>query len=229
MKKCTCPACGHAHERMRKATTDEQQERAAKEGRKGARAAARAREDDAKHEAAEMGERVQKAYSKEQRHEVRRDKAQRYGKEVFAVPRLDSYPLTKDGEPDEERTMAAWRYIHTEKDESKLPAAEAAKAKSRIRAFAKKHFGKELESGPEETKKALDTAANLPTDEVYALQHRSLWPLTKALQPDAGLVRGAWRALHSTRAQSLLPEEDARVAEVRIRHFAEHHHIDLTA
>ena len=229
MKKCTCPTCGHAHDRTRKATDDAKQEQSSKRGLRGLREAAEALREDVAHERAER--RMSKSYDAEERKEVRRKKTEEYGKgEVFAVPSLRSYPLTKDGKPSEERTMAAWRYLSMPKNAEKL-GDKAGAARSRIRSFAKKHFGKELEGG-EEAKKSMPTEAAepaLPTDEVYALQDRSLWPLTKGLQPDAALIQAAWQAVHSTRAQALLPDEDAAVAEARIAHFARHHKVSLPA
>lgn len=232
MKKCTCPTCGHKHDALRKATDDAAQQRASERGLRGLREAADALREDVAHERAERrGKRVEKAYTAEERKEVRRKKTEEYGKgEVFAVPSLRSYPLTEDGKPSEERTLAAWRYLNMPKNAAKL-GDKAEAARRRIRAFAKKHFGKELAEGGEEVSKSMaaDKQQGLPTDEVYALQERSLWPLTKGLQPDPLLVEGAWRAVHSVRAQALLSDEEAAVAATRIAHFARHHSIPLFA
>ena len=214
---------------MRKATDDAEQEQSSKRGLRGLKEAAEALREDVAHERSER--RMRKSYDAAERKDVRRKKTEEYGKsEVFAVPSLRSYPLTKDGRPSEERTMAAWRYINEAANAEKL-GDKAEAAKRRIRSFAKKHFGKELEGG-EEAKKSMPAESAeppLPTDEVYALQDRSLWPLTKGLQPNAALIGGAWRAVHSTRAQALLPDEDAAVAEARIAHFARHHKVSLPA
>ncbi len=251
MKKCTCPACGHTHGRMAKATDDAEQERASERGLRGLQEAADALRDDVAHERAERrGKRVEKAYTAEERRDVRAKKTEEYGRgETFAVPSLRSYPLTDGGKPSEERTMAAWRYINVPENAAKLGEKGAA-AKRRIRAFAKKHFGKDLEAG-EEAKKAMaaETPAQdpaLPADEVYALQDRSLWPMTKGLQPDAGLIRAAASALHeacdpysqrkvrlarASGAQDVrtatLTDEEAEVAAARIAHFARHHGIAI--
>ncbi len=79
--------------------------------------------------------------------EISRRKEQEYGSnEVFADPPHHAYPLTKNGRPSEERTMAAWRYIHAGRNEDKYDPAQRARIKARIRAFAKRHFGKTLEA-----------------------------------------------------------------------------------
>ena len=90
--------------------------------------------------------RGERAYDAGERREVRREKTQRYGKgETFAVPSLRSYPLTKNGRPSRERTMAAWRYMSMPKNAAKL-GDEVGAAKRRIRAFARRHFGERLGS-----------------------------------------------------------------------------------
>ncbi len=184
-------------------------------------------EEDVAHEAAEVdheGGEVKKAYTAEQRKEVRRKKREEYGtKETFAVPGLDSYPLTKDGKPDEERVRAAWSYIHHPDNAAKL-GDQAKAAERRIRAFAKKHFPEmELEGG-DETKK--DENMHKSVGEVYVFPGEKAFPLTKSLRPDAELVQAAWRDVHGIRANHILGEQ-ADVAEHRIRFFAEKHGIAL--
>lgn len=97
-----------------------------------------------------------KSRTKSEWQSVKHDKADEYGTdEYFADLAHDSYPLTKDGKPSRERTMAAWRYIHTRKDGGEYSAEERERIESRIRAFAKKHFGEELQkSGIREFAKA---------------------------------------------------------------------------
>lgn len=89
------------------------------------------------------GEEVSKSMrTKSEWREVKRSKRDRYGAdEVFADPRHDSYPLTKNGKPSRERTLAAWRYIHTKEDRSKYSKEDLERVEARIRRFAKKHFG----------------------------------------------------------------------------------------
>ncbi len=161
------------------------------------------------------------AYDKKEREEVKQKKTEEYGKkEVFAVPSLRSYPLTKGGKPSEERTMAAWRYIHQEGNSEKL-GEDAATAKKRIKAFAKKHFGKELESsGEKEVEKSLQT-------EKFLLPEYSLWPVTKSLQPDAELCNQAWQVLHMQKSLVLLGAENVDLAEQRLLAYSEKHGIQL--
>lgn len=94
-------------------------------------------------------EALEKSRSKEEWKEVKERKAKEYAGETFADPEHDSYPLTENGQPSEERVMAAWRYINEEKNASKYADGGAA-VKRRIRAFAKKHFGKDLQEGGDE-------------------------------------------------------------------------------
>ena len=162
-------------------------------------------------------------YTKEEREEVRRKKTDEYGgKEYFAVPSLRSYPLTKNGKPSKERTLAAWRYIHQEKNMAKL-GEHAESAISRIKAFAKKHFDLELEAGDKkagsETKKSVK--------EVYLLPEISTWPITKGLKPDATLCNVAWQEMHLVKSQAILGDELLDLAERRLLWFADKHGIKL--
>ena len=210
------------------ATTDKEQESKSRRAIKLLREVIEVLEEDVAHEAAEVEHesgKVKKAYTAEQRKEVRRKKREEYGKgETFAVPGLDSYPLTKDGQPDEERVRAAWGYIHTAKDREKLGEERAKAAEKRIRAFAKKHFPEMQLEGGDETKKPEDMRKAL--GEVYVFPDEKAFPLTKSLQPDAELVQAAWRDIHGIRANHILGEQ-ADVAERRIRFFAKQHGIAL--
>jgi len=87
---------------------------------------------------------IAKARDKKEWAEVKKDKKAKYGKEIYADKEHDSYPLTKDGKPSEERTMAAWRYINETKDAKEYSASKVSSMKAKIRRFAKEHFGKEL-------------------------------------------------------------------------------------
>ncbi len=67
-------------------------------------------------------------------------KESEYGSdETFADPAHHSYPLTRDGKPSHERTVAAWDYIHQKKNAKRYPDGGAA-VKQRIASFARKHF-----------------------------------------------------------------------------------------
>lgn len=162
------------------------------------------------------------AYDKKEREEVKQKKTEKYGKkEVFAVPALNSYPLTEDSKPSEERTMAAWKYLHEKRDEHKLTGEEFKTAESHIHSFAKKHFGKELESpGEKEVEKSLQT-------EKFLLPEYSLWPVTKSLQPDAELCNQAWQVLHMQKSLVLLGAENVDLAEQRLIAYSEKHGIQL--
>jgi len=199
-------------------TTDKEQESKSRRAIKLLRQVIEVLEADVEHEEAE--EHVEKAYAPKERREVKRKKEEEYGEdETFAVPGLDSYPLTKDGKPDEERVRAAWGYIHTAKDRAKLGEEKAKAAEKRIRAFAKQHFPEmELEDAHENMHKALG--------EVYVFPEARTWPLTKGLVPDEELVRAAWRDLHGTVANHVLGDQ-ADIAERRIRYFAGKHGIAL--
>lgn len=122
-----------------------------------------------------------KSRTKSEWQSVKRDKAGEYGNdETFADEKHDSYPLTKDGKPSRERTIAAWDYIHTRKDGDEYTAEERARIESHIRAFAKKHFGEELQkSGVKEFAKATDDSgirgfakAKKAHMHAYATKHR---------------------------------------------------------
>ena len=89
--------------------------------------------------------------------QVKRDKKSEYGSETYADPAHNSYPLTEGGKPSRERTMAAWRYAHTERDEDEYTPAERTRLQSRIKRFAKVHFDEDLQS-PDEAKKSLRIA-----------------------------------------------------------------------
>ena len=144
---CKCPQCGHRFS-LEKSTDDRQQEAEASEALRALRQVRGALESDVRHERAEeRGERVRKSYDAEERRDVRRKKTEEYGKgEVFAVPSLRSYPLTKNGKPSRERVKAAWAYLHVGSNRAKIGEKAADAAERRIRAFAKRHFaGVELE------------------------------------------------------------------------------------
>ena len=163
-------------------------------------------------------ERTQKAYAAKERREIKRDKHDRYGDEVYADPTMDSYPLTKDHKPDYERVKAAWDYIHVATNREKLGKDTAERVTARIRAFAKKHFPK---MALEETHKSL------ATDEVYVFPVEGLWPLTEQREPSAERVQKAWQELHSARIEHVLPDEAMAQAEQRIALFAAQHDLPL--
>jgi len=80
--------------------------------------------------------------------QVNRTKRDEYGThETFADTKHDSYPLTKGGKPSRERTLAAWRYINTCHDGDEYSQEERKRIKSKIRKFAKDHFGLDLKDG----------------------------------------------------------------------------------
>lgn len=166
------------------------------------------------------------AYDKKEREEVKQKKTEKYGKgEVFAVPALRSYPLTKDGKPNEERTMAAWKYLHQSRNEHKLTGEEFRTAESRIRSFAKKHFGKELEASDDrkEVEKSLQTQ---PTEKCL-LPEFSLWPVTKGFKPDAELCNQAWQVIHMQKSLVLLGAENVDLAERRLLAYTQKYGIQL--
>jgi hypothetical protein len=86
--------------------------------------------------------------------QVKRRKESEYGKEVYADPAHDSYPLTVGGKPSRKETMAAWRYLHVAENRAKYSDEAYRHVASRIRSFAKKHFDEELQS-PDEANKSL--------------------------------------------------------------------------
>ena len=100
---------------------------------------------------------LQKSRTKSEWSQVKRNKKSEYGDETYADPAHNSYPLTDGGKPSRERTMAAWRYAHTERDEDEYTPAERTRLQSRIKRFAKVHFGEDLQS-PDEAKKSLRIA-----------------------------------------------------------------------
>lgn len=167
-----------------------------------------------------------RAYNAAQKRSIGAKKRKEYGKgEVFAVTNPSSYPLTKNGKPSKERTLAAWRYINEERNAKKLGAETAAKAKRKIRAFYKKHFGQVLKSmttsheGQQPAKQIQDT---------FVFADTQLWRLSKGLSPDPVSVKQAWREVHSMNAHQLLGPEVLEVAEARIAYYAQQHQIDLT-
>jgi len=106
------------------------------------------------HEDAEMAARKAR-YSVAQQKRVRQAKRAEYGThEYFAVPTLNSYPLTKHGVPNRSRVLAAWRYIHQAKNAAKLGDPMIEKAEKRIQRFAKKHFNLKLHADQHATHKA---------------------------------------------------------------------------
>ncbi|MCL6442536.1 MAG: hypothetical protein K6T83_03595 [Alicyclobacillus sp.] len=136
---------------LRKATTDRQQRREDRRALAELRDIERVLEDAAEHEEAEM---LHKARSPEEWKKIKRRKKAKYGsKETFADPYHSSYPLTLNGKPSWRRTRAAWGYINQERNAEQYTPEQLAHVKSRIRSFAKKHFGKRLESH-DETKKS---------------------------------------------------------------------------
>ncbi|WP_304459064.1 DUF6582 domain-containing protein [Alicyclobacillus sendaiensis] len=141
---------------MRKSTSDREQLRESKEALRKLREVIEALEDDIEHEEEELEERrIEKSRSPKQWREVKRRKREEYGTgETFADPAHNSYPLTKNGKPSRERTLAAWRYINQEKNASKYSEEQLRRVKARIKRFAKQHFDLELQDG-EETKKSL--------------------------------------------------------------------------
>lgn len=160
-------------------------------------------------------------YDKQEREEVKQKKTEKYGKnEVFAVPALRSYPLTKDGQPSEERTMSAWRYLHEKRDEHKLTDEEFKEAEDKIQAFAKKHFKKKLTSKKEMKK-------SLPSEVFLLPECNNLWPVTKGLQPNPELCNQAWQVIHMTRTQVILGSQNVDKAEARLIAFAGQHNIKL--
>lgn len=159
------------------------------------------------------------AYDKAERKTVNKKKRELYGtKEVFAVPSLHSYPLTKDKKPDRERVQSAWDYIHVAKNRAKL-GDEAAKATTRIRAFAKKHFP---DMALEDAKKSW------ATDEVYVFPDVAVWPLTEGRAPSPELVQKSWSDLHSMRMEHLLTDAAMAQAEARVLVFAHQYQIPVT-
>lgn len=170
------------------------------------------------------GGNVAKAYTEKQQKEVRDKKREEYGtKEYFAVPGLDSYPLTEHGKPSEERVRAAWGYIHQEDNRAKL-GERAGEGVKRIRAFAHKHFpDMQLEGDQEEeTKKSMSRETFLfPEGDAGA------WQLTVGGKPDADLVRKAWNEVHSTKVNYLLGDENFAAAEERLTWYAQQHSIAL--
>lgn len=154
---------------------------------------------------------------------TRRKKAAEYGPdEVFAVPRLDSYPLTKDHQPDRERVQAAWDYIHVAKNRRAL-GKDAARATARIRAFAHQHFPDMTLEGGDATHKGWSTA------EVFTFPAEAVWPLTEHRQPSAALVQKAWADIHSARWEARLTDAAMAQAEARIAAFAAAHQVALRA
>ncbi|NMP20757.1 DUF6582 domain-containing protein [Sulfobacillus harzensis] len=200
-------------------TSDRTQRRLSKEAIAKLRDVIEILDDDITHEDDEIRRETKKAYSATERHAVKRDKHDRYGDEVYAVPKLDSYPLTQDKKPSEERVRAAWDYIHVAKNREKLGEKTAAKATARIRAFAKKHFP---DMHLEET-----THKSLAVDEVYVFPLESIWPLTENRQPSAERVQKAWQELHSARIEHVLPDAAMATAEQRIALFAAQHDLPL--
>lgn len=87
-----------------------------------------------------------KSRTKKEWDAVNRAKEDRYGTdEVFADPAHHSYPLTKDGKPSAERTKAAWDYIHQHRDADEYSHGRAEQIIDRIHAFARRHFGIDLQ------------------------------------------------------------------------------------
>lgn len=85
---------------------------------------------------------LRKAASKE-------DHESEYGSnETYAEPGRHAYPLTKDGKPSRERTMAAWRYANMPRN------GVSGSVKATIRRFAKEHFDLDLH-GRGDARKAL--------------------------------------------------------------------------
>lgn len=177
-------------------------------------------DDDITHEDDEIRRETKKAYSATERHAVQRDKHARYGDEVYAVPKLDSYPLTQDKKPSEERVRAAWDYIHVAKNREKLGEKTAAKATARIRAFAQKHFP---DMALEETHKSW------AHDEVYIFPDVQVWPLTEGREPSPELVQKSWSEMHSARMEYLLTDAAMARAEARLLSFARQHQIPVKA
>jgi hypothetical protein len=159
------------------------------------------------------------AYDKAERKTVKTKKTAEYGThEVFAVPSLHSYPLTKNKQPSQERVKAAWDYIHVAQNRAKL-GDDAAKATARIRAFAQKHFP---DMALEETKKSW------ATDEVYVFPDALVWPLTEGRQPSVEAVQKSWADIHSIQMEALLSDEGMARAEARVLAFAAQHQIPVT-
>ncbi len=77
--------------------------------------------------------------------EVKRRKEAEYGKEVYADPAHNSYPLTVGGKPSRKETMAAWDYINQRRNAAKYAPEELERVKGRIRRFAKHHFDEDLQ------------------------------------------------------------------------------------
>lgn len=178
-------------------------------------------EDDVAHEEAEQAEdATRKAYDAAERRAVKRAKAARYGKEVFAVPALASYPLTKDRKPDAERVRAAWDYIHVAANRAKLGEPTARQAEARIRAFAHRHF-------PDMALEADDTRKSWATDEVYVFPAERVWPLTDRRTPSVAAVQKAWQEVHSARWEYLLTDDAMARAEARILAFAAQHQLPV--
>ena len=159
-----------------------------------------------------------KAYSSEERRAIKRRKHTRYGAEVFAVPKMDAYPLTKGKKPSRERVKAAWDYIHVTENREKLGAKTAARATARIRAFAQQHF-------PDMALE--DTRKSWATDEVYLFPEAQAWPLTEYRQPSPERVQKAWAEVHSARWEYLLTDDAMARAEIRLAGFARQHQIPL--
>lgn len=198
-------------------TSDKAQRRLARSAVEKLRDVIEILDDDIQHETDEIRDAATKSYTPKERREVKRDKHDRYGHEVFAVPSLDSYPLTKHQKPDRERVKAAWDYIHVAKNRAKL-GDEAAKATARIRAFAKKHF-------PDMVLE--DVHKSWATDEVYVFPDVQVWPLTDGHQPSPELVQKSWAEVHSARMEYLLTDEAMARAEARILTFAAQHQIPI--
>lgn len=158
------------------------------------------------------------AYDAAQRAQVKQDKQARYGHEVFAVPALDSYPLTKHKKPDAERVRAAWDYIHVAANAAKLGGAVKT-AEARIRAFAHKHFPDMQLEAP--------VRKSWAQDEVYVWPDEGLWPLTARQQPNEELVQKAWATLHSALWDYRLTDAGMAQAERRIAAFAAAHAMAL--
>lgn len=137
---------------LQKSTTDAEQRRDDKRAIRELKDVERVLEEGAEHEEAEM--KAEKSRSREEWKEVKRRKEQEYGTdEYYADPAHDSYPLTKDGKPSRERTMAAWRYINAERNARKYTPEQLERVKGRIKAFAKKHFNEELQDRHEKSRR----------------------------------------------------------------------------
>lgn len=160
------------------------------------------------------------SYTAAERRAMRRDKRDRYGDEVYAVPTMDSYPLTKDKRPNRERVQAAWDYIHVAANRAKLGETTARRATARIRAFAHRHF-------PDMALE--DTRKSWAADEVYVFPDVRVWPLTEGRRPSAEAVQKAWAAVHSAQMEYRLTDAAMAQAEARIQTFAQQYAVPLTA